>query len=484
MDCHLAYHGLVWGLMALVCATAAARPEALPRLRVSGNKRFLVTEDGRPFFWLGDTGWWIRRLRPLEVDHYLSTRASQAFTVIQVSPAYGGPAAQDYAGNPAFVKGDSDAPHETFWRNIDSIVDKAAAHGLYIVLFPLWGQDFQTLFGADAEKAHRFGLWLGKRYATRTNVLWAVSGEYDAINGYRLPITEDERRVLEAMARGLEAGHANSQLMTVHPGVARTSSLDFHAQEWLDLNMLQSGHMADAAAHGMRENHALIAHDYQLSPTKPVMDGEPMYEDTPGAIWIERDVTRPRADAEVVRRKAYWAVFAGACGHTYGHNDIYGFFVPDRPGHVVSLPEGPGQRGHWREALTAPGGVQMRYLRALMESRPFLSRIPDQSLIASPELLEAGPRHGQATRDADGSYALVYLPMASQTVSVDTSKLSGERLRAWWYDPRTGRADPIRGELRVGGLLQFTTRAEGPDWVLVLDDAARGYPAPGRGPRP
>ena len=34
---------------------AARRP--LPKLRVSESGRFLVTEDGRPFFYLGDTAW-------------------------------------------------------------------------------------------------------------------------------------------------------------------------------------------------------------------------------------------------------------------------------------------------------------------------------------------------------------------------------------------------------------------------------------------
>jgi len=472
-----------WGvavcLLLLLCASVAtARPAGLPPLRVSENRRSLVTQEGSPFFWLADTAWWIRRIAPAEVDLYLSTRERQRFTVVQIAPA-SGYTGTDYAGNTAFLDNSSDTPNEAFWRNIDAIVDRAKDHGLYVVLFPVWGEDFNGLVGTDAEKAHRLGLWLGRRYANRSHVLWAVSGEYDAINGFRLPISEAQKNVVNAMGRGLEEGHGNTQLMTIHPGVGRTSSLDFHHEAWLDLNMLQSGHVIDAEAFGMEENHALIAHDYALMPTKPVLDGEPMYEDTPDAVWVKQSTEGPRGGAEVMREKAYWAVFAGACGHTYGHNDIYGFFVPSHPGQVVPLPEGPGQRGNWRDALAAPGGAQMQYLRALMESRPFLTRVPDQSLIVGDA--GKGPRHVQATRDERGAYAMLYVPTAGQTVTVDTGKLSGTRLKAWWYDPRTGKATALKGDFPVAGTLEFTTPDHGPDWVLVLDDVAKGYPKPGSG---
>ncbi|MHC1767110.1 MAG: DUF4038 domain-containing protein [Verrucomicrobiia bacterium] len=41
--------------------SAAGVPD-LPRVQVSENRRFLVTADGKPFFWLADTAWWIRPL--------------------------------------------------------------------------------------------------------------------------------------------------------------------------------------------------------------------------------------------------------------------------------------------------------------------------------------------------------------------------------------------------------------------------------------
>ena len=455
-------------------AIGAAQAAKLPRLKVSENGRFLVRADGSPFFWLGDTAWSMRRIGPSDVDLYLSTRARQGFNVIQVHPGYDAP---DYAGNAPFLNGDTDTPNDAFWQHMDLIVRRARDHALYVALVPMWGAEYGRAMGSDAEKAYRFGQWVGRRYADQSHVLYIVSGEYDSINDFRLPITESQETIINAVARGLEEGHGNTQLMTIHPGVARTSSLDFHRESWLDLNMLQSGHVIDAQAFGMEENHALIAHDYALTPTKPVLDGEPMYEDTPDAVWVKRSTEGPRGGGDVMRRKAYWAVFAGACGHTYGHNDIYGFFVPSHAGQVVPLPEGPGQRGNWKDALVAPGGAQMQYLRALMESRPFLTRIPDQSLIVG--AAGDGARHVHATRDASGSYAMLYVPTAGQTVTADTSKLSGKRLRAWWYDPRTGAARAAKGDFPVGGRLQFTSPSEGPDWVLVLDDAAKRYPRPG-----
>ena len=53
-------------------------------LQVSSNRRFLVHNEGTPFFYLGDTAWELfHRLSFEEADHYLQIRAEQKFTVIQ-----------------------------------------------------------------------------------------------------------------------------------------------------------------------------------------------------------------------------------------------------------------------------------------------------------------------------------------------------------------------------------------------------------------
>jgi hypothetical protein len=114
-----------------------------------------------------------------------------------------------------------------------------------------------------------------------------------------------------------------------------------------------------------------------------------------------------------------------------------------------------------------------------MESRPFLNRIPDQALIVGDAFSGTGD-HLRATRDQDGSYALIYVP-SGQHLKVNLTLLSGEKVRAWWFNPRSGVATRI-GEFAKKADAEFRPPFDrgGRDWVLVLDDTAKNFPAPGR----
>jgi hypothetical protein len=126
--------------------------------------------------------------------------------------------------------------------------------------------------------------------------------------------------------------------------------------------------------------------------------------------------------------------------------------------------------------MERPAGRQMIFLRALIESRPFLTRIPDQSLFVGGS--GSGGLHMQATRDRDGTYAFIYTPMNDQTVTLNLSKLRTQDLRAWWYDPRTGIATLLDAK-KYGAQETFKAPPYGPDWVLVLDAADAHYSQPG-----
>lgn len=444
--------------------------QKLPGLRVSGNHRFLIKEDGSPFFYLADTAWaLVARLKREDVDLYLRDRASKGFTVIQaVALPWGALAGGNAYGDKAFLDEGVSRPNGAYFRHVDYVVDKAESLGMYVGLLPLWGSAYLRPGSRllDKSSAFSYGKFLGSRYRDKA-IIWILGGDIVGKG-----IEEIER----SLAEGLSAGDGGSHLKTYHPlGPAyskgpdfewrgTTSSMWFHNDAWLDFNMMQSGHSI------RNRNYDLIAADYALAPPKPIIDGESGYENITDSLRRAGSGARKVA-AHDVRRYAYIAVFAGAAGHTYGCNEIYPFWSPGQP-------KAPwGDDLPWQEALKLPGASQVRYVRSLMESRPYLIRIPDQTLIDGDAL--ATTDRIQATRASDGSYAFVYTS-SGKAVTVRMDKLSGSKVQAYWFDPRKGTTTRA-GAWPAKGTRQFTppSHGEGNDWVLVLDDMARRFPPPG-----
>ena len=92
----------------------------------------------------------------------------------------------------------------------------------------------------------------------------------------------------------------------------------------------------------------------------------------------------------------------------------------------------------------------------------------------------AGRYRFAATRDSEGSYAMVYCPVG-RAFEVRMDKIAGGKVKCWWYDPRTGGAKEA-GTFPNTGTRMFRSpdNGDGLDWILVLDDAAKKYPPPGR----
>jgi hypothetical protein len=62
----------------LLLFIACTVPGLRAQIRVSDNHRFLQTQDGKPFFWLGDTDWeMVHRLKRDEISQLI--RARKAF---------------------------------------------------------------------------------------------------------------------------------------------------------------------------------------------------------------------------------------------------------------------------------------------------------------------------------------------------------------------------------------------------------------------
>jgi hypothetical protein len=270
------------------------------------------------------------------------------------------------------------------------------------------------------------------------------------------------------MAEGLRRGDGGQHLITLHPAGGAGSSAWFHEDAWLDFNMRQNGHVAEFTG-----RYDQTGVDYRRTPVKPVLDGEPLYEDHPLSFNAKNLGHSLAAD---IRRPLYWDLFGGACGHTYGHHSVWQMWQPGRQ--PINGPLMP-----WFEALDQPGAGQMQYGRRLLESRPFLTRVPDDSILVTGRVPTSLPGAGRyrfvATRDQERSYAMVYVP-AGRAFRVRMDAVAGSSVKSWWFNPRTGEAVAV-GEFANQGEREFKPPLPGEelDWVLVLDDASRNYPAPG-----
>ena len=437
---------------------------ASQHLRVSDNSRYLVRADGTPFFYLGDTAWELfHRLNREEADRYLIDRAAKGFTVIQAVVLSGdvGLTVPNAYGHLPLADSDPAKPLDPYFRHVDYIVDKAASLGLVIGMLPTWGRHWSSTNPADVifseQNARSFGNYLGRRYRDKP-IIWILGGDQNIR-------TETERRTIEAMAAGLREGDGGAHLITFHPRGPGLSSDYFHQAAWLDFNMYQSSH----AAHD-HDNGLYAEHDYNLSPPKPTLDGEPRYENIQVGFYFDGFNRLDRFDDYDVRQAAYWSVLAGACGHTYGHNSIWQMYAP---GHRPII----GAIVPWYEALNHQGAFQMGHLRKLFEARPFHQLMPDQAMILG------GPGEGgakiRAASAADGSFALIYSPMGER-FTVDKSRIKAQRIREVWFDPRYGVSYAIHtGDTH--GIQTYTppTGGRGQDWILILEDAGLDMPLPG-----
>ncbi|MBC8164328.1 MAG: glycoside hydrolase family 140 protein [Bryobacteraceae bacterium] len=455
-------------------AVGIATPQAaLPTLQVSPNKRFLVLANGKPFFYLGDTAWELfHRLNREDATVYLEDRARKGFTVIQAVAlaeldglndpnAYGH---RPLVDNDPLRPDVKEGPDNDYWDHVDFVVKKANSLGLYIGFLPTWGDKWNGRQGPavfTAENAGAYGEWLGRRYRD-AGLIWILGGDRRVEN-------EVHRQILAVTAAGLRKGDGGKHLMTFHPPGGQGSAEPFHSEDWLSFNMRQNGHAVDFTG-----RYDKTAFDYKRTPVKPVLDGEPIYEDHPVSFRADEQGHSIAAD---VRRPLYWNLFSGAFGHTYGHHSVWQMWSPDKK--PVNRPLMP-----WKEAIAQPGAGQMRYGRRLMESRPFLTRVPDDSLIVTSSVPSAMPGTGRyhfsATRDESGSYAMVYAPVGRK-FKVHTAKISGSRIAAWWFNPRNGEATRIRVfDKKDEAEFEPPDQGEMMDWVLVLDDASKRFPAPGR----
>ncbi|MDR3109338.1 MAG: glycoside hydrolase family 140 protein [Planctomycetaceae bacterium] len=437
------------------------------KLRVSDDHRSIICEDGTPFLYLGDTAWeLLHRLTKEETEFFLEKRRSQGFTVIQTValaefdgltlPTPDGylPLQDKNPAKPA-VK---DGADNDYWDNVDFVIQAAEKKGLYIGLLPTWGDKVLKKWRGEEiftpENAEQYGFFIGSKYGNKPNIIWILGGD-------RPCERDSDYAAWRAMVKGIKNGELSADggfahLMTYHPMGSNSSSKWFHKDGWLDFNMFQSGHGTKN-----NPNYKMVLNDWNLQPPKPVLDGEPRYENHP----VRGDKTNKNwFDDFDIRQAAYWSIFAGSFGHTYGCHDIWMMYdgTPQRQCADARTP--------WNKSVDLSGAWQMLHLRRFLLDNHLL----DTGRIYLPELIKSSNSddigYAAACCTKDRKKFFVYVP-TGKTITLNTEILGEDKLKCSLFNPRDGRTESI--ELKNWTADFPADEVRGNDWVLIISKISK-----------
>jgi hypothetical protein len=160
-----------------------------------------------------------------------------------------------------------------------------------------------------------------------------------------------------------------------------------------------------------------VTKDYNREPVKPILHGEGAYED--GPEYPTKPIT-----PHIIRKQAYWAIFAGGF-HTYGNSNVWNFGT--NPYYVSQ---------DWKDAIRSEGSNNLSICRAFFESLEWWDFIPDQSIII--EGAGSGDSLNVAMRSFKGNTIIVYFSNStSAIIDFKEFKNTGSFV-AIWIDPKTG----------------------------------------------
>jgi hypothetical protein len=440
-------------------------------LKVHASGRYVVDQNGTPWRIQADAAWMMSaNARPAEVDAYLSTRRAQGFNAFylmaMVHPggypdAPGAP--NDLDGHPPFATpGDfstagTTTASEAYWAWIDSIIDKAAAQGMVVMLAYTYlgyaggpqGWAADVLHQSSRQVCSDWGRWLGNRYRGKPNLIWFALGDDTPPPGSEL-----ETRTL-LILQGIKAAGATQLVMAEPSGSDSNPILDAPAfAPFLDLNSFYG-----YGPTGRGELYSQAARAYGVSPPRPAWVEEGGYE-------FENNSGGFTGQSYETRRTRLWSVLAGGtAGDGFGSRDVYRW---------KGLPD----------SLQTPGAKFSTAAFQFFASLPWWDLRPSGvglGLAGRTLVTAGGGTYGDmdwvtAAVTGTGSHLLAYIPTVggteSRTLTVDMSALAGPA-RARWWDPSTGASTSIGTGLPNAGGRSFTSpgaNAGGQnDWLLVVE---------------
>jgi hypothetical protein len=412
---------------------------------------------------------------PAQVDRYLSIRHAQGFNAFYLMAMthpegykpFTPNAPDDRSGNPPFATpgnfstAGATTASRRYWAWVDSIVDKAAAQHMVVMLaYTYLGYEggnqgwYQDVLAQPSEKSlYSWGEWLGRRYRDKPNVVWFGLGDFTPPNG-----SAGAARA-RAIAEGIKSSGASQLFM------AEASSPDSIPSEVPSFgSVVDQNSFYGYGPGGLGAVYETADRAFGLSPAKPAWmeEGTYEYENTTGNFSAQPWDTR---------RGRFWSVLAGGtAGDGFGSRDVWRW---------KNIPR----------SLSSPGAHYSTLAFDLFASLPWWRLVPSGTKpgYAGKDLVPKGRgTWGQtdyitSATTTSHDWLLAYVPVThrgKRSFTVAMNAMSGGT-RARWFDPASGNYLAISNGYSFDndGTRGFTTpgsRSDGTDdWLLVLDSTSK-----------
>lgn len=452
----------------------------MKKIKISPDGHFFTNETGEPHFYIADTAWMLfNKLKEDEVRLLFEDRLKKGFSAVHsviFRDLFTPNTPNAYGTTPFASEEDMYAVrmNPEWMEYVHKIVKLADEMGLIMGLLPTWGDkwnDHSNSAGPvimDKNSAHDYGRYLSNTLADCPNIIWILGGDSPTQ-------TQDYADIVHAIAAGIRAGGSSGQLMSFHPN-GSSSSMQFHAANWLDFNGIQSGHMQPNIPDYMH-----IETLYKMNPPKPCMNIEPNYEKCPmfSARKHQGNVSPiPLFSAYDVRKCLYRSVLAGGAGFTYGCDPIRQI---RREGDRIHAHGNWEDMPTWKDSLDASASGQLQHLARILKERSYFTRRPAQELLLPNRTI--APEVGSVTNCNDhpaahiriaacseGSYIFAYCPVR-QVVCLDTKGMASEKLKVSLINPETGESE-CKYTLENPGILNVIPLRD-MDTLITIDAAKK-----------
>ena len=441
-------------------------------LKVSGNHRYLVDQNNKPFMIVGDLGQtYVATSNYRDVRTYFATRAQQGFNSVAFFALCNKKVFATCRADAASFDGmkpfttllpghsapdyDVSKPNEAYWKRVDSFVNLAAQFGLVVFFNPAETVGFYDVLSLNsAAQVQAYGTFLGNRFKNYPNVVWFMGNDF----GFGAFPSKVEDDVVTRLALAIKAADPN-HLMTVELTYLLSSACD--DSTWCSIVDLNSSYTYGPA-------YGEDLYSYNHSPTKPSFLVETNYDE---AACGANDGQAPTN--QNMRFQEYWTMLSGMTGQLYGDDCV----CP--------------ATNNWLKHLSTTAVTQFGYLTQLFNSVPWWNLLPDQRHIIVtagygtndaqvsgnnadlPTLTRTLNADNYVTSAAtpDGRLAMAYLP-AGGTLTVAMGTFAGP-VTAKWFDPTNNSFTTISGSpFPNSGSHGFTTPLKNSvgdsDFVLVL----------------